>query len=48
MKDKVNVHIEDAILWEMVVDLTKENPNNYDLGEAVRLLVMRMTDIYGL
>jgi len=42
MKNKINVHIEDTILWETVVVLARDNPNDSDLGGKVRDLVNRM------
>ncbi len=48
MGNKINFHIEEAILWDVVIGLTREYPNDYDLGDQVRQLVRRMTDIRSL
>ena len=39
MKDKIDVYISEKILWNMVQDMVRENPNDDRLGERVRELV---------
>ena len=39
MENKIEVHIEDQILWEMVVSLERGTPNDSEFGMKARELI---------
>jgi len=41
MNEDQRVYVDGDVLWEIVIDLTRKQPNDGELGKEVRDIVLR-------